>query len=360
MTTKIKEKKALVSVIIPTYNRKKDLDLCLKTILKQTYENKEVIVVDDCSSDNTSEYIKKKYPKVKIIVNKKNRGPNYCINRGVVNSKGEYISILDSDVELTNKGQIENMIKIIKSNKKIGSLGGYYLPNNKRIFACGLKRSFILNSEYNAVSKNNLSLLKECDWIAGNNFFTTKKLFYELGGYDESSVGEDTELFFGLTLKEMGYINLFGPSIALKHNESSAERDNIGVQKISGQIDKSKYRLIWRYRNRIRYLIAKNSFLTKKTIRYILFYSFFAIMKNIISILAFIKQEYFHMGKKTSKRLFSNERSRELKSKFNELWFSIKILFDSYMWNLFHIVKTLKAKKTNFLDKRRFLIENET
>lgn len=359
MTIKIKEEKGLVSIIIPTYNRKKDLDICLQTILSQTYTFVEIMVVDDNSSDETVNYIRKKHPDVLILINKNNQGPNYSINRGVVNSTGEFILILDSDVELTNKDQITNMVKVMNSNLKIGSIGGCYLSNDKKIRACGLKRSVVSDLEYSSKQETNLNSLKECDWIAGNNLFTKKRLFYEVGGFDELSKGEDTELAFGLNLRKKGYINLFGPPVALKHLQSETERNNVGLNSNLNK-NKNKLRLIWRYRNRIRYVIKNNSDINKEIKNHILSENFVKLGSQLLLIIFFIKQQFLGLRNKNTKELPSFKiKIKSFNTEISTLFFTIRIIFDSFFWNLFHLNQTLHYETIHSLNKKRFDRENE-
>ncbi len=89
-----------ISVIIPFYNSEKYLNECIDSVLRQTFEDFEVICVDDCSSDNSVEIIKeysKKDNRVRLLQNKQNSGPGASRNLGVDNAKGKYIFFLDSD-----------------------------------------------------------------------------------------------------------------------------------------------------------------------------------------------------------------------------------------------------------------------
>lgn len=88
----------ILSVVMPCYNEEKSIDGALKCILGQTFSNFELIVVDDCSTDKTSEIIKS-YEDSRIIYirNEKNMGVASSINRGLVNAQGKYVARMDAD-----------------------------------------------------------------------------------------------------------------------------------------------------------------------------------------------------------------------------------------------------------------------
>lgn len=95
-------KDKLVSVIIPTYNREKKISDAINSVLSQTYQEFEIIIVDDYSNDNTKDIISKKYKeesRIKYVLNKGIKGVSGARNYGIKCSKGEYISFLDSDDE---------------------------------------------------------------------------------------------------------------------------------------------------------------------------------------------------------------------------------------------------------------------
>ncbi|MEQ1303806.1 glycosyltransferase [Acinetobacter radioresistens] len=103
----------LVSVIVPVYNVEQYLDECLNSIRQQTYENLEIIVVEDCSTDNSlNTFIKhSEDPRVKLIQHEKNSGLSAARNTGIDAAKGDYIMFVDSDDHIHN-----NLIQLCLDN----------------------------------------------------------------------------------------------------------------------------------------------------------------------------------------------------------------------------------------------------
>lgn len=87
-----------VSVVIPTYNREKVVVGAINSVLSQTLPPDEIIIVDDCSNDETISVIKQNFgDKVRLIENNENRGACYCRNVGIKLSKYQYVAFQDSD-----------------------------------------------------------------------------------------------------------------------------------------------------------------------------------------------------------------------------------------------------------------------
>jgi len=106
----------MISVIIPVYNNYKTLGPCLSSVVRQTWQDIEVIVVDDGSL--YSEKIRKivaKFPNVKLI-RQSNKGAPAARNKGFTESKGEYLLFLDADIILQEKA-LEKMIKKLSSSE---------------------------------------------------------------------------------------------------------------------------------------------------------------------------------------------------------------------------------------------------
>ena len=128
-------KKPLISIIIPIYNSEKLLSPCLDSVTNQTYNNLEIILINDGSTDHSSKIIKEyanKDHRIKII-EEKNQGQSAARNQGLKIAKGEYISFIDSD-DKVEKTFIEKLLKPYQDGKTSLSV-------------CGMRRDF-LNSKH--------------------------------------------------------------------------------------------------------------------------------------------------------------------------------------------------------------------
>lgn len=105
----------LVSIIIPAYNVEKYIGKAIQSALTQTYENIEIIVIDDNSTDRTVDVVRSFYDdRIKLLVNERNMGPSHARNRGIKESKGEWIALLDSD-DWWEKERLEKLICIAET-----------------------------------------------------------------------------------------------------------------------------------------------------------------------------------------------------------------------------------------------------
>lgn len=108
-----------VSIIVPVYNSEKYLKTCLDSLVRGTLEDVEIILIDDCSTDNSllilEEYAKK-YPNIKVYHNEKNLGQGSSRNKGLDVAKGEYIGFVDSD-DYISSTMYENMYNIALDTK---------------------------------------------------------------------------------------------------------------------------------------------------------------------------------------------------------------------------------------------------
>ena len=99
MSTLKLNKNILISVVMSVYNGDKYLSDSIESILNQTYENFEFIIINDGSEDSSIDIINKymNYDKRIVLINRKNRGLAYSLNEGIAKSKGEYIARMDAD-----------------------------------------------------------------------------------------------------------------------------------------------------------------------------------------------------------------------------------------------------------------------
>ena len=101
----------VVSIIIPTFNCGKTLDRCIHSVLIQSYPNIEIIIINDCSTDNTVEVLKnyREYDNIIILHNNKNYGKFVSVNIGIQHSNSKYITILDAD-DIFHEDKIQQQI----------------------------------------------------------------------------------------------------------------------------------------------------------------------------------------------------------------------------------------------------------
>jgi hypothetical protein len=110
----------LVSVVIPAYNQADFLPETVQSVLNQTYQNFEIIVVNDASSDNTDEVMAQlKNPRLKYIVHEKNQRLSAARNTGINASKGEILFLLDAD-DLFHPEKLETHVKFLNEHPEIG------------------------------------------------------------------------------------------------------------------------------------------------------------------------------------------------------------------------------------------------
>ena len=136
-----------ISVIVPVYNVEKYVGKCLDCLVNQTYDNLEIVVVNDCATDNSEEVIKpyvNKYKNVVYVKNEKNSGLSFSRNNGLKHSTGDYIGYIDSD-DYVPEDYYECLMKTIVKEKAeiaICDINIVYEKNNTSLRnACGTNKN---------------------------------------------------------------------------------------------------------------------------------------------------------------------------------------------------------------------------
>jgi len=201
----------LISVIIPAFNSEKYIVKCLKSVYSQTYKNIEVILIDDGSTDRTSEIVRSQFPEVKLI-DKDNGGVSSARNVGIINSTGTFLAFLDSDDSwLPDKLMLQH-----KFASKHSGISAFYCnvidmnedkPQNQRINAY---QSFGVDKEFYEIT-DYIRPEKRLFFNVQSTLFVRREIFDLHGLYDESLQGvEDSDLVlrWGLAGLHFGYINI--------------------------------------------------------------------------------------------------------------------------------------------------------
>ena len=121
-----------VSVIMSVYNGEKYLKIAIESILNQTFENFEFIIINDGSTDKTEDILQAYDDlRIKIINNGKNIGLTKSLNKGLKLAKGEYIARMDAD-DISMPGRLERELEFLDKNPVVGLVGTYYLMINRK------------------------------------------------------------------------------------------------------------------------------------------------------------------------------------------------------------------------------------
>ncbi len=128
----------LISVVIPSYNRKDFICRAIDSVLKQNYKDVEIIIVDDGSTDGTFEFLNNQYvsiPNVFIYKNEKNSGAGFSRKSGYQKSKGAYIIFMDDDDYYTNYEFFDHAIDVFRKMNNVGMVSSSstieYVKENK-------------------------------------------------------------------------------------------------------------------------------------------------------------------------------------------------------------------------------------
>lgn len=181
----------MISVIIALYNAENVIGRCLESVYRSSFKDYEVIVVDDCSIDNSYE-VAGRYP-CRLFKLPVNSGPARARNFGVEQSKGDILFFIDSDTELEERA-LGLINETFKQEDNLAAVVG--LPE-KRSLGQGMA------SAYNAL-KNHYTLAtagRYCDYFTTQVGAVRRKTFLEVGGFDKRFRGADVEdIEFGLRL----------------------------------------------------------------------------------------------------------------------------------------------------------------
>jgi glycosyltransferase involved in cell wall biosynthesis len=225
-----------ISAIIPTYNRAKYIGDAIESVLDQSHPVDEIIVVDDGSTDDTMEVLRK-YPIVRYI-RQENLGPAAARNRGSMEAKGDFIAFQDSDdVWLEEKTSIQmdlfaknpglDLVFSLMANVK--SLQDAMEPEIKDLDVNNCLRGS------NGVLENVFQLLVMENVIPTPTVMIRRKSFQEFGGFNTNlRIAEDYDLWLRLaSVCQFGFVN----RVLLKRRRHEGNLINDRIMRYSCQID---------------------------------------------------------------------------------------------------------------------------
>jgi len=216
-----------ISVIIPTFNRAEMVCRCVQSILDTKWPALEVIVVDDCSPDDTMNKVKERFgDKVKYIRNERNSFQAVSRNNGAKIATGDYLFFLDDDNVVDRRIFIE-MTQAFSENAKLGLVAPMAIhmrPGKNNVI-------WSLGSDFNRWTSQpkdycpNLPVAELPGSPASyptsyypNGFMVPRKVFDEVGGFDEKYVQIFEESDFGWKIREAGYDEIVLTTARTEHH----------------------------------------------------------------------------------------------------------------------------------------------
>lgn len=183
----------LVSIIIPAYNSERWIRQTIESALSQSYQNIEVIVVDDGSTDNTASIVKKYESKQLKLIQCKNGGVSSARNHGFNMSQGDYIQWLDSD-DLLDGEKIKSQVAVLENESwdttATGMFGAFYFRTEKAIF-----RETAIWSDLDPIEWLILRYSKNL-WMQAGSWLISRELCDKAGPWHENlTLDEDGEYF---------------------------------------------------------------------------------------------------------------------------------------------------------------------
>ena len=215
--------KSLISIIVLNYNAGELLLNCINSLKKSTYQNIEILVVDNISSDGSHTKCKKQFPDIKLIQNRKNLG--YCggNNVGIKEAKGEFIVILNPDT-IVEENWLDEMFNAFN---EFGD--GLYQPK-----IISLNESDIIQSTGNMIHAFGFGFardkgkkiiekkeeIEKIGYASGTCLFTTKKVLEKVGLLDEFIFLYHDDLDLGWRAAQIGINSYYVPKSKIFHAES--------------------------------------------------------------------------------------------------------------------------------------------
>lgn len=229
--------KPVISIIIVNYNGWYWLDKCLDSFKNVVKPELETIVVDNGSTDESVEEIKKHYPWVKLIESTTNLGFAGGNNVGIAKASAPYIMLLNSDTEFMPDTDLRHLLEVFNRQGRVGMVTpklvldsgeidhachrGFPTPWNAFTYFSGLSRRFPKVKWFGGyeLSWHSLDKLHEIDACSGAAMIVSRKAIAEVGLLDESyfMYGEDIDWCF--RFKQKGWKIFYEPMITIVHHK---------------------------------------------------------------------------------------------------------------------------------------------
>lgn len=212
---------SLISVIIPNWNGKHFLSGCLDSLLKQTYEPIETIVVDNGSHDGSAEFIEKQYPSVRLIKFPHNTGFSVAVNAGIRAARGDYIALLNNDT-IVDANWLKEMVRPLQEDKEIGSAGCKMLAYDNPSLLDGAGDGYRRGGLPGRIGHREMDLgqfdqTRPILGACGGAALYRRSMLDDIGLFDEDYFAYLEDVDIALRAQTRGYPSIYVPSAIMYH-----------------------------------------------------------------------------------------------------------------------------------------------
>lgn len=219
--------KGLASIIIPVFNNLKYTVQCLEAVAANTgYKPYEVVIVDNCSTDGTKEYLASLEGDVRVLTNDSNLGFAVACNQGAKAAEGDYLVFLNNDT-VPLAGWLENLVKVVSERADTAIVGSKLLYPDNTIQHAGVifdvkDSKFFLSHIYRRFDKDHPAVnhIREFNAVTAACMLVKKEVFLDLGMFDEGYTNGYEDVDFCLKARERGHKIIYNPESVLYHHES--------------------------------------------------------------------------------------------------------------------------------------------
>lgn len=254
----------MVSVIIPNYNGEHFLKECLEALKRQTFDDMEVILVDNASTDDSIRLAKELYREIRVIELHDNTGFAYAVNRGIEAAKGEYVLLLNNDT-IVFPNFVKNQYKMIKGKPDVFSCSALMIQNqNHELVDDAGDELAVLGWGFAPDRDKPVSgcgvpheVFSSC---AGAAIYR-KAVFDEIGLFDESFFAYLEDMDVGYRARLAGYRNLYNPYAKVYHLGSASSGSRHNAFKVELSARNSMYMMkknmpVWQYILNLPFIVA--------------------------------------------------------------------------------------------------------
>jgi len=225
-----------VSIIIPNYNGLKYLRNCLDSLFRQTFRSYEVIIVDNCSTDESCNYIVSNYPNISLIKLDKNYGFSKAVNEGIKVAKGKYIVLLNNDTEV-EKDWLQNLICCIEKDSNIFSCCSKMLryEDRKIIDDAGDEYTILgwADKRGDGFPSDRYNISEEVFSSCAGAAIYRKKILDKIGFFDENFFAYMEDVDISYRAKIYGYKNMYCSDAIVYHIGSATSGSKYNSFKVS-------------------------------------------------------------------------------------------------------------------------------